>query len=190
MCAWFCQIGRCQDCWRDDAFAKGYRSIKGNEEHNPCIQYSRELRPVLIEWMIFACDIATPIQQLQLVAEFQDVILIKRFAILYTQDTMIKNVVLMNTVSFFWLEELDDSDKPIVTQPINASSIYYVTILKCCSSVKKVCSVYYFYNIRNPKQLLVVRNRRNFVSGFDTRKRHVCLLSKSFWFVSDDNFIV
>ena len=28
---------------------QGYRSIKGNEEHNPCIQYSRELRLVLIE---------------------------------------------------------------------------------------------------------------------------------------------
>ena len=92
--------------------------------------------------MIFACDIATPIQQLQLVAEFQDVILIKRFAILYPQDTMIKNVVLMNTVSCLWLEEFDDSDKPIVTQPINASSIYYVRILNGCSSVKKVCSVY------------------------------------------------
>ena len=28
---------------------QGYRSIKGNEEHNPCILYSRELRPVSIE---------------------------------------------------------------------------------------------------------------------------------------------
>ena len=73
--------------------------------------------------MIFACDIATPIQQLQLVAEFQDVILIKRFAILYTQDTMIKNVVLMNTVSCLWLEEFDDSNKPIVTHPVNESSV-------------------------------------------------------------------